>query len=91
MICQIRYVNGELKHPVELSVAEIVARLKSLDVFKVSFPLNHSARLALYPDGTFQIFGGPGTTFPLLVTEPTHDKEGTGGPSPGDQESSPSS
>lgn len=54
---QIRKVDGAIVNA-EMDGMAIVETLRHQETSKVSFDLADGFRLALRPDGTFQIFGG---------------------------------
>lgn len=56
MKIQIRQYQGGIKN-VEATALDIMEWLLDGETMKVSFDLEES-RIALYPDGTYQIFGG---------------------------------
>ena len=65
MKCQIRLINGEIFNK-EMTTLDIVDELRKETTMKVSFELtNEGSRIALYPDASFQIFGGL-VNFPAL-------------------------
>jgi len=55
---QVRNNDGGIKQLEEQTSTDVIRILSEHDTEKVSFELEGGVRIALYSDGTYQIFGG---------------------------------